>query len=96
MTFENPPLSDDSPSLPSSSFSISEASTVAEIELATMVCELSGQVVEIRQTALEAHAMLVRALEALRDIGCLDNPRVPCGECWPCTARLGLRPIPLH
>jgi hypothetical protein len=40
--------------------------------------------------------MLVRALEALRDIGCLEDPRHPCGECWPCSARLGLRPIPLH
>ena len=82
MTFEKP--------------SISLDSTVTEIELAILVCQLSEQVIEIRKDATEAGTMLVRALEALRDIGCLEDPRHPCGECWPCSARLGLRPIPLH
>jgi len=80
MTFEKP--------------SISETSTIAEIELAMRVCELSEQVTEIRKDALELNATLICALEALCEIGCLTDDE--CGTCWPCVARLGLGPIPLH
>jgi hypothetical protein len=69
--------------------SVSESSTVAEIELAVRVSVLVDLLGEARE-------MIVQALTALKEIGCIEDPIRPCGTCWPCCARLGLKPIPLH
>jgi hypothetical protein len=61
------------------------------------VMELAHQVVELHEQMATSAGLLRQVITALSAVGCLDQGALrPCDICWPCIARRGLLPIPVH